>query len=273
MNAKPILCLALVLSGGLLGCSTTPKGWNDNTSVQKVKFSEADLVGVYRMPIFSDRYVWLGRNGDFFTHFNDNYNAFGHWSLQEGVLIIAETVSENTNMLSADFFFRPLKTSGPGATFYKGLKFEKRSVALQWMQSLPREVPRKIGDLDTDDWFLRDSHANQIFINNCGTNTLQNEIPTEADIRSWVSALNAKKSHAFLSLGRTPITYIQVSSDSKVGFGLEYEDNGHYRAKGRFTAEEVVKALVPYLNGNDNWKKSFNWKQLKWEHNQLFYEP
>jgi hypothetical protein len=273
MKPKLILGLALVLSGGLLGCSAVHQtnrygaGWEwKNTSLQKVKFTEAELIGTYRMPIFSDRYVWLGRNGNFFTHFNENFDAGGTWSLQEGVLIVAFIVPTKINGAANYVFFRSLKMSGPGVTFYNGLKFERHSIALQWMQSLPRDVPKKLGDSESMDWFVRDSHTNSVFINNCSTNSLQNEIPTQAEIRAMLFALDTKKGEAFLSLGRTPFTYIQTSGDSKVGYELEYQDdNDNCRAKGRFTIDEVIKVLVSYLNSSDDWKKNFNWKKLKWE--------
>jgi hypothetical protein len=186
--------------------------------------------------------------------------------LQEGVLIVAFIVPTKTNGAANYAFFRPLKTSGPGVTFYNGLKFERHSIALQWMQSLPRDVPKKLGDSESMDWFVRDSHTNSVFINNCSTNSLQNEIPTQAEIRAMLFALDTKKSEAFLSLGRTPFTYIQTSGDSKVGYELEYQDdNDNCRAKGRFTIDEVIKVLVSYLNSSDDWKKNFNWKKLKWE--------
>ena len=48
--------------------------------------------------------------------------------------------------------------------------------------------------------FLRDSNTNYVLINNCGTNTLQNENPTEAEIHAAIFALDTKKGQiVFLS--------------------------------------------------------------------------
>jgi hypothetical protein len=271
MKPKHILCLALVLSGGLFGCRTTSKSWDDNTSVRKVKFTEAELVGTYRMPIFSDRYVWLGPDGDFFTHFNENYDAWGSWSLAEGVLILVELAPSKTNTPAGEAFFRPLKTRGPGVEFCDGLKFERHSIALQWMQRFTPEVPKKLGSLDSLSWFLRDSHTNEIFINNCGTNSLQNQNPTEAEIHAAIFALDTKRGKSDFSIGPTPMIWIHATGDQKIGFELEYQDckptkekfqeYHNYQAKRKFTADEVVKVLVSYLNGSNDWKKAAHWKQ------------
>ena len=224
MKSKLLLCLTLVLSGGLFGCSTTPKSWDDNTSVRKVKFTEAELVGTYRMPIFSDRYVWLGCDGDFFTHFNENYDAWGRWSLAEGVLILVELRPNKTNTPATEAFFRPLKTRGPDVEFYDGLKFERHSIALQWMQQFTPEVPKQLGSLDSLSWFLRDSHTNEIFINNCGKNSLTNLNPTEAEIHAAIFALDTKRGESFFSIGPTPMIWILATGDKKVGFELEYQE-------------------------------------------------
>jgi hypothetical protein len=274
MKPKLLLCLALVLSGGLFGCSSfhqTNKnggGWEwENSSVRKVKFTEAELVGTYRMPISSDRYVWLGRGGWGFLHFGNNRDAWINWTLYEGALIAAQGSFTNQ---SADFgnftFFRPVKTSGSGMTNYNSLKFERHSIALlRW--GLQEDPPKKLGDL----WFLRDSNTNYVFINNCGTNTLQNQNPTEAEIHAAIFALDVKKGESHFSFGPTPMIWMQATGDPKVGFKLDYQEckpskeyfqeYRHYEAKGKFAADEVVKVLVSYLNSSDDWKKTADWKQ------------
>jgi len=274
MKPKLILCLALVLSGGLFGCSSfhqTNKnggGWEwENSSVRKVKFTEAELVGTYRMPIFSDRYVWLGRGGWGYLHFGNNRDAWINWTLYEGTLIAAQGSFTNQ---SADFgnftFFRPVKTSGSGMTNYNSLKFERHSIALlRW--GLQEDPPKKLGDL----WFLRDSNTNYVFINNCGTNTLQNQNPTEAEIHAAIFALDVKKGESHFSFGPTPMIWMRATGDPKVGFKLDYQEckptkeyfqeYRHYEAKGKFAADEVVKVLVSYMNGSDDWTKTADWKQ------------
>ena len=99
----------------------------------------------------------------------------------------------------------------------------------------------------------------------CGDKRIQN--PTESDIRQAVFALDTKKGDAFLILGPTDMTYIQTSGDQKVGFAVEYQDNDakhHYRAKRDLTADEIVKALVAYSTGADDWKTMAEWDRITW---------
>lgn len=98
----------------------------------------------------------------------------------------------------------------------------------------------------------------------CGDKKIEN--PTEAEIRQAVLALDTTKNEAFLVLGSTDMTYIQTGGDQKVGFDLEYQESDvrhHYRAKRDFTAEEIVRILVSYAAGTDNWKKSAEWEPIE----------
>jgi uncharacterized lipoprotein YehR (DUF1307 family) len=99
----------------------------------------------------------------------------------------------------------------------------------------------------------------------CGDKTIQN--PTESDIRQAVFALDTKKGDAFLILGPTDMTYIQIGGDRNVGFELEYQETDakhHYRAKRDLTADEIVNVLVAYSTGADEWKTMAEWEPLKW---------
>jgi len=112
----------------------------------------------------------------------------------------------------------------------------------------------------------------------CGARKIQN--PTESDLRQAVFALDTKKDEAFLILGSTEMTYIQTTGDQKVGFVVEYQAGDakhHYRAKPRdlsrinprwprcdLTADEVVKALVSYSAGADDWKTMAEWERIQW---------
>jgi hypothetical protein len=99
----------------------------------------------------------------------------------------------------------------------------------------------------------------------CGDRKIHN--PEETDIRQAVLALDTKKGEAFLILGLTDMTYIQASGDQRVGFDLEYQEadiRHHYRAKGDFTADQIVKAFVAYSAGTEDWKKTVEWAPIKW---------
>ena len=155
--------------------------------------------------------------------------------------------------------------------FYNGLKFEGNGVALQWMQRFTPEVPKKLGSLDSLSWFLRDNHTNEIFINNCGTNSLQNQNPTEAEIHAAIFAMDIKSGKSDFCIGSTPMIWIHATGDQRTGFDLEYSEckptkedfleYHYYQAKRKFTGNQVVKALVSYLNGSDDWKKTADWQQ------------
>jgi len=98
----------------------------------------------------------------------------------------------------------------------------------------------------------------------CGSTKIQN--PSESDIRQAVSALDTKHNDAFLILGPTNMTYIQVTGDPKVGFDVEYQESNlpnHYRSRCDFTVEEIVRTLVEYYTGPDEWIKSGEWERIR----------
>jgi hypothetical protein len=100
----------------------------------------------------------------------------------------------------------------------------------------------------------------------CGDKKIEN--PTGEEIRQAVLGLDTKKGEAFLILGSTDMTYIQTSADPEAVFDLEYQEvdsKHHYRAKRDFSAEEVVKALVSYSSGADDWKKVSEWELIQWQ--------
>ena len=99
----------------------------------------------------------------------------------------------------------------------------------------------------------------------CGLKKIPN--PTETDIRQAVSTLDTGKNDAFLILGPTEMTYIQIAGDEKAGFHVEYQENDvehHYRAKRDLTVDEVVKTLLAYSAGSDEWKRMTEWEHLTW---------
>ena len=99
----------------------------------------------------------------------------------------------------------------------------------------------------------------------CGDERIQN--PTEADIRQAVFALDTMKDDAFLILGPSDMTYIQTFGNQRFGFVLEYQETDakhHYRAKRDLTADEIVKALVAYATGADDWKAMAEWEVVQW---------
>ena len=98
----------------------------------------------------------------------------------------------------------------------------------------------------------------------CGDKKIQN--PTESDIRQAVFALDTKKDDAFFILGPTDMTYIQTGGDQNVGFKLEYQETDvkhHYRANRDLAADEIVKALVAYSTGADEWKTMAEWDLIR----------
>ena len=99
----------------------------------------------------------------------------------------------------------------------------------------------------------------------CGHKKIPN--PTESDIWQAVFALDTSMGDEFLVLGPTDMTYSQTSGDQQVGFALEYQETDakhHYHAKRDLTADEIVKALVAYSTGADEWKTMTEWEPIKW---------
>jgi len=99
----------------------------------------------------------------------------------------------------------------------------------------------------------------------CGAKKIRN--PTESAIRQAVFALDIKNADAFLILGPTEMSYMQIGGDKNVGFKLEYQESDvkhHYRANRDLTADEVVKALVAYSTGSDEWKTMAVWDVVTW---------
>src|SRR5262249_3304579 len=91
----------------------------------------------------------------------------------------------------------------------------------------------------------------------CGNRKIQSA--TASDIRREVNALDSKRDDAFLMLGASDMTYIQTTGDQRNGFIVEYQETDvrhHYRAKRKLTADEIVKALVSYSAGSDEWKRT-----------------
>jgi hypothetical protein len=99
----------------------------------------------------------------------------------------------------------------------------------------------------------------------CGEKQIQN--PTEADIRQAVLSLDTDKNSAFVILATSDMTYLQAIGDNNVGFDLEYQDGDtehHYQAKrNNITGEEIIRKLVLYCAGTDDWKKAEEWGAIK----------
>jgi hypothetical protein len=99
----------------------------------------------------------------------------------------------------------------------------------------------------------------------CGTEQTDN--PTEADLQKSVAALDTEKNDAFLVLGPSDLTYLQVSGDEKTGFVLEYQQGDiqhHYQAnRNDLTTAEIVKAFLSYATGSDEWQKTYEWTQVE----------
>jgi hypothetical protein len=95
----------------------------------------------------------------------------------------------------------------------------------------------------------------------CGSKKTQK--PTEADLRQAVTDLDASKNDAFLVLSSSDTTYLQASGDPKTGFVLEHQEGDlkhHYKAsRSDLTADDIVKALISYGTGTEEWKKTAEW--------------
>ena len=94
--------------------------------------------------------------------------------------------------------------------------------------------------------------------------------PTAADIQQAVLAVSRSKDEGYLTLEQKAGTFIQLAGDLQGGFILEYQDDDgkpdgatRYRANRSVTADEVVKALISYASGTEDWKKIAEWDLQK----------
>jgi hypothetical protein len=97
-----------------------------------------------------------------------------------------------------------------------------------------------------------------------GDRTIEN--PTGADIEKAVEGLDTNKGDAFLVLGVSDMTYIQINGDAKVGFIMEYQEGSlkkHFTAKDENLSKEVVTAIfLKYLRADPAWKDAVSWEPL-----------
>jgi len=91
--------------------------------------------------------------------------------------------------------------------------------------------------------------------------------PTDKQIYATLSALDDKRD-SWAILGRSEMTYLQVSGDKAVGFVMEYQEGdvtNHYRAvREDFPLEEVVQAFSEYRAGTINWAAYGDWDRITW---------
>lgn len=96
-----------------------------------------------------------------------------------------------------------------------------------------------------------------------GTHQIQD--PAEKDIREAAFALDSREGEAFLILERVEAgTFLQASGDRDVGFELAYQDleQKQYRARRDFSAGEVVRAFMAFLQGGAEWRNGTEWEYV-----------
>lgn len=91
--------------------------------------------------------------------------------------------------------------------------------------------------------------------------------PNDEQIRKALSALDVSRDGVgWAILGRSVMTYLQVSGDKTAGFDMEYQERdiaNHYRAACEdFELEEVVQAFARYRDGRIDWSVYGNWDRV-----------
>lgn len=91
--------------------------------------------------------------------------------------------------------------------------------------------------------------------------------PTNEDIKTQLNSLDEWGDYGFLSLLRTPSTYMQTYGDSSIGFILEYREesrDNHFRSpKEHLSQDATLSSLISYAQDDDNWRTGIEWQQLE----------
>lgn len=91
--------------------------------------------------------------------------------------------------------------------------------------------------------------------------------PNDEQIREALSALDVGRDGVgWAILGRSDMTYLQVSGDKASGFDMEYQVGDtahHYRAaREDFELKDVVQALAGYRDGTNDWSVYGDWDRI-----------
>jgi len=92
---------------------------------------------------------------------------------------------------------------------------------------------------------------------------------SDKQIREALSALDVGRDGVgWAILGRSEMTYLQVSGDKTLGFAMEYQKGGvenHCRAaRENFQLEKVVQAFANYRDGRIDWSVYGDWDRITW---------
>lgn len=93
--------------------------------------------------------------------------------------------------------------------------------------------------------------------------------PNDEQIRKALSAMDVSRDGVcWAILGRSEMTYLQVSGDKTSGFDMEYQEGdiaNHYRAaREDFKLEDVAQALAGYRDGIIDWSVYGDWERITW---------
>jgi hypothetical protein len=89
--------------------------------------------------------------------------------------------------------------------------------------------------------------------------------PDPETIAAVLASLDGER-HVLATLGRSDLTYLQVSGAVKTGFVLEYQEGSldqHYRSHaGDLPLEAVTRAFQSYARGDEAWGQSIDWEHV-----------
>ncbi len=111
-----------------------------------------------------------------------------------------------------------------------------------------------------------DQERTLILSSSCGDEVVD---PNDKQIREALSALDVSGDGVgWAILGRSEMTYVQVSGDKTSGFDMEYQEgdvDNHYRAaRENLKLEEVVEAFANYRDGRIDWSVYGDWDRITW---------
>jgi hypothetical protein len=88
--------------------------------------------------------------------------------------------------------------------------------------------------------------------------------PTLEDVKKALLDIQTVKQDPLVILKRTEMTYLQTTYSAD-GYALECQfesTDKHFKAKGTFTHEAIVKAFELYFKGDTSWKQGIAFEQM-----------
>jgi hypothetical protein len=89
--------------------------------------------------------------------------------------------------------------------------------------------------------------------------------PDAETIAAVLASLDGER-HVLATLGRSDLTYVQVSGAVKTGFAVEYQEGSldrHYKSRAAtLPLEAVTVVFQKYARGDEGWRQGIDWEHV-----------